>query len=228
MHAWLFVVQLLQLSSFVYWSENEWVSTQSKIEGCDDVSKSNKYSDGHFTMWKVKNYMHSNLLKLNYTQLMTGAHVETHTLEQCHVTISECSQNSDHTWIMYSCKCMHRSNRVTSKSQLQLDTESTALFYLISCCTKLQTLTPSPWTDVHKLCKNYILAKKLLQHSFDCGPSTALRQLRIHDRALNGLPRYFCVLMGIEPPFIQCTHNNVSGISHSPFINAQKTWCQFS
>ena len=27
--------------------------------------------------------MHSNLLKLNYTQLTIGAHVETHTLEQC-------------------------------------------------------------------------------------------------------------------------------------------------
>ena len=78
--------------------------------------------------------------------IMTGAHVKPHTLEQClmHLTISECSQNSDHTLIMYSWKCMHGSNRGTSKSHVQLDTESTALFYFDSCCTKLQALPPSP------------------------------------------------------------------------------------
>ena len=34
-------------------------------------------------------------------------------------------------------------------------------------------------------------------------------------------------LLGIEPPFYKCTHNNVSGISHSPSVYARKTWRSF-
>ena len=50
-------------------------------------------------------------------------------------------------------------------------------------------------------------------------------------------PRYLCVLESASVPswalnrffffFYKCTHNNVSGISHSPSIYAQKTWRSF-
>ena len=35
------------------------------------------------------------------------------------------------------------------------------------------------------------------------------------------------LLLGIEPPFYTCIHNNVPGISHSSSVNAQKTWRLF-
>ena len=34
-------------------------------------------------------------------------------------------------------------------------------------------------------------------------------------------------LLGIEPPFYKCTHNNVSRISHSPSVYVRKTWRSF-
>ena len=62
--------------------------------------------------------------------------------------------------------------------------------------------------------------------SFDSGPSTALRQLCLHDRALNGPPR--CQTRSVSAfswalncLFTQCIHN-VSEILHSPSVNAQK------
>ena len=73
----------------------------------------------------------------------------------------------------------------------------------------------------------YIVTSRVFAYSFDSGPSTAHRQLWLHDGSLNGSPWYLCVsgselLRELNHVFTHCTHNNVSGISHTPFVTAHK------
>ena len=79
----------------------------------------------------------------------------------------------------------------------------------------------------------YIVTSSVFAYSFDSGPSTAHRQLWLHDGSLNGSPWYLCVsgselLRELNHVFTQCTHNNVSRISHMPFVTAHKNMASIS
>ena len=66
------------------------------------------------------------------------------------------------------------------------------------------------WEHVNDMyVRNYIVTSRVAAYSFDSGPSTAHRQLCLHDGSLNGSPWYLCVSgsecellrLGVEPPF---------------------------
>ena len=59
------------------------MSSQSDIEGCDDVSEANRFSEGHFETLQCEKLHAFRPAQGEVIPFMTGAHVKPHTLEQC-------------------------------------------------------------------------------------------------------------------------------------------------
>ena len=59
------------------------MSSQSDIEGCDDVSEANRFSEGHFETLQCEKLHAFRPAQGEVVPFMTGSHVERYTLEQC-------------------------------------------------------------------------------------------------------------------------------------------------